>query len=187
MRWAGPDDYPALRALAEAWFPAETLIDPTLYRHLLGSGTVRVRVRMGDQGPAGYYALWPLTAAAYASLKSGEKRERDLGVGDIVSASDPRARVLYISDVCARPDAAGGAPGLVVLKDLQRSLVDLLRGNPQIAHVAAWAFSAEGARLAARLGLRPVADGTALVEIAAAALDSRLVPAVKGIIRGTRE
>jgi hypothetical protein len=180
MRTAGPDDYPVLRALADAWFPAETLIEPALYRHLLGVGAVRVRILMCADGPAGYYALWPLTAAAYSSLRRGERRERDLTAIDIVAPQDERASVLYVSDVCRAPGASGGAlrrpPVLILLRDLQRSLVALLRVHPHITRVAAWAFSSDGSRLAVRFGLSPVAPGSALVEIAAAAIGARLAP-----------
>ncbi len=160
MRTAGPDDYPAMRALAGAWFPAETLLDAALYRHLLAAGTIHARILPREGGPAGYYALWPLTSVAYASLRRREKRERDLGAGDIVAPQDARASVLYVSDVCASP----GVSGLVLLRDMQRTLVELLRAHPHITRVAAWAFTPKGARLAARFGMRPVADSPALME-----------------------
>ena len=171
MRFAGPDDYPAMRALAGAWFPAETLIDPAVYRHLLAAGTIHARILPREDGLAGYYALWPLTSAAYESLRRGEKRERDLAVGDIVAPQDPRAGVLYVSDVCAAP----GASGLVLLRDMQRTLVELLCAHPHITRVAAWAFTAQGAQLAARLGMRPVAHNAALVETMSTAIMTRLL------------
>ena len=171
MRTAGPGDYPALRALAGAWFPAETLLDAALYRNLLAAGTILARILPREDGLAGYYALWPLTAAAYESLRRGEKRERDLAVGDIVAPQDTRACVLYVSDVCVAP----GASGLVLLRDMQRTLVELLRAHPHITRVAAWAFTAQGAQLAARLGMRSVAQNAALVETTSTAIMTRLV------------
>jgi hypothetical protein len=51
----------------------------------------------------------PLTEAAYQSLAQGETRERDLGLDDIVPPHDPRACVLYISDICTAPDAPPSA------------------------------------------------------------------------------
>jgi hypothetical protein len=170
MITAGPDDYPALRTLACAWFPSDTLIDAALYRQLLASRIVPVRMLLSEQGCAGYYALWPLTTTAYNSLQQGEKRERDLGAGDIVAAGDSRAAVLYLSDVCVAP----GAPGVVLLKDLGRTLVRLLRAHPHITHVAAWAFSAEGARLAQRLGMAAAPHNPALVQSTAASIMGRL-------------
>lgn len=170
MRAAGPDDYPALRALAGVWFPAETLIDPHLYRHLLSAGTIHARILERGNGPAGYYALWPLTERAYESLRRGEKRERDLVVGDIVAPEDERASVLYVSDVCAAP----GRPATAMIRDLQRTIADLLLANPHITRVAAWAYSERGAKLATRLGMRPVAENPALVEIAASAARLRV-------------
>jgi hypothetical protein len=170
MRAAGPDDYPALRALGSAWFPAETLIDSALYRRLLESAVVCVRMLDTEQGPAGYYALWPLTAAAYESLRRGEKRERDLGAEEIVAPEDGRASMVYVADICV----AQGESGPVLLRDMRRTVVDLLRAHPHITGVAAWAFSAEGARLAARLGMRPVPQNPALVQIAATSIMSKL-------------
>jgi hypothetical protein len=181
LRWAGADDYPAIRALAMGWFPAETLIEPVLYRRLLATGTARVRLLEGQAGASGYYALWPLTAAAYDALSRGERRERDLGAADIVAPHDARANVLYISDVCMAPGAPGAARGAaaghVLLRDLRRSLADLACAYRHIARVAAWAFSPQGVRLAQRLGLRPVAHNPALMENMTAALRSRLAPA----------
>jgi hypothetical protein len=177
MRSAVPEDYPALRALAAAWFPAETLIDPALYRRLLTTGVAPVRILDGQKGPAGYYALWPLTAAAYGALSRGDRRERDLGGADIVAPQDERARVLYVSDVCmaATPgEARQSLAGYVLLRDLWRSVANLSYAHRHIARVAAWAFSPQGARLAARLGLRPVAHNPELMEIMTPALRGRL-------------
>jgi hypothetical protein len=170
MRTAGPDDYPALRALAGAWFPAETLLDAVLYRQLLASRMILARILAAEDGPLGYYALWPLTAAAYESLRRGEKRERELGAREIVAAEETRGSVLYVADICAAP----GAPALVLLRDLRCLLDGLLRAHPHITRVAAWAFSAQGARLAERLGMRPVPRNPALVQTTATSIMSRV-------------
>jgi hypothetical protein len=170
MQTAGPDEYPALRTLASAAFPEETLIDPDLYRRLLASRTMLVRMLTTDQGPAGYYAIWPLTQAAYASLQRGDRRERDLDASDIVPLQDMRAAVLYLSDICLAP----AAPAVILLRDLIATLLAVLHAHPRITHVAAWAFTPQGARLARRLGLVPVPDNPALVHTTAQSLMSTL-------------
>jgi hypothetical protein len=152
------------------------LLDPALYRQLLAAGTICVRIAATGHGPAGYYALWPLTEAAYESLTRGQTRERDLGVNDIVAPRGPRARVLYVSDVCMAP----GAPGLVLLRDLRRTLSDLLETRPHITRVAAWTFSPQGARLAGRLGMLPVPHNPALVQTTATSIISGLAARPRG-------
>jgi hypothetical protein len=176
MHTAGPRDYPVLRALALAWFPAETLLDAALYRQLLATRTICARIAATDHGPAGYYALWPLTHAAYESLTREQIRERDLGVDDIVAPRNPRARVLYVADVCM----GSGAPGLVLLRDLRRTLSDLLRPQSNITRVAAWAFSRPGAHLAGRLGMLPVPHNPTLVRTTATSIMSRLAARPQG-------
>jgi hypothetical protein len=166
IRDAGPDDYPALRTLAAAAFPAETLIDPGLYRQLLASHTILVRLLTTDQGPAGYYALWPLTAPAYARLQRADIHERDLNAGDIVPIYHPQASVLYLSDLCLAP----AAPSVILLRDLRATLLAALRAHPRITHLAAWAFSPQGARLAARFGMLPVPQNPALVQTSATSI-----------------
>jgi GNAT superfamily N-acetyltransferase len=162
-RDGGAEDYASIREIAAETFPDVTLLPRERFLPLLTCRPALVRVLERTAGAGkeaalyGYYALWPMARSALEGLAAGLIRERDLGESELLDPADSRAQVLYVMDICVRRSLDARSSARLVL-DLREGLRRMLEVSPQLAIVAAWAYTSQGERLAAKIALGPYGE-----------------------------
>jgi hypothetical protein len=105
--------------------------------------------------PIGSLGLWPLRRAAFHDIATGRRAEKQLENADFAPFSDARStRSWYCSGLIVAPAARGGR-GAAARRLLRGALEGWAAGGPLTSTVdfCAVAFTAEGDRIARRLGM----------------------------------
>jgi hypothetical protein len=158
LRDGRAEDYAPIREIAAETFPGATLLPRDRFMPLLTREPALVRVLERAAGAGeeaalgGYTALWPMARSTLEGLAAGTIRERDLGETHLLDLAG--ARVLYVMDICVRK-TLDARPGARLVLDLRDGLRRKLTAAPQLAFVAAWAYTAAGERLAAQMAMAP--------------------------------
>ncbi len=155
LRFAGVADFGATEAVYREWFPTELSVDDSVYAELLARGgyvrIVELTFADATKQVAGFYTFWPLTAATYKRMTSGETPERNLTGADIARFDDPEAAVLYVPEIGI---SKGTHLGRLIVRDALDYACKLLTTQRHFRLVSAWGYSAVGKSIATRLGMK---------------------------------